>query len=1746
MNNAPYSVDSVVRGLKQVLTQYLESQYHIWDESIIDERRILLESPGAIAQQPFIEATPSYVRGPAYADLDLPDEVRAVLAKCATIARSGVFPQPYLHQATALVEFLTNRKQLVVATGTGSGKTETFLFPILGLLAQEAAARPRVAALPGCRALLLYPMNALVNDQLTRLRKLFGNQEVATYLARSRGRKARFGIYTSRTPYPGRQDPLRDRDELQRRIDALLAGITPELQLRLEENGMWPAKDMRAFQANQYQTSTDDIELFTRHEMQRACPDILVTNYSMLEYMLLRPVDGAIFDSTTAWLNASEENFLTVVVDEAHVYRGSSGAEVSLLLRRLQSRLGVPRDRLRYILTSASLGTGAEAGEGARQFAADLTGGPKSTFSLITGTREVRDGATTGSAVIARVLADFDLAALHAAAEGVPQRAQAAAALSRLAASLSIQIRANSGSVVDLRDTAFQICDELPVARHLANCLSEGPTHVSDLPSKLFPQTESAEAAVDVLLALVSFGNRSLDDRPFLPLRLHLLFRGLDGLYACIDPNCTARRSTYRSPTLGRLFDTPRLYCDCGSRVYELMTHRDCGASFIRGFWRENDESFLWHEAPSDRSAQSGRLIEVHLLVEPARATRAPIVQLWIHKRTGRIHRVTPTANVSDYLMVGRPGARLPGLVPPIVSFNPDCPICDKRVFSQGRSKIMDLQTKGEAPFAYLVREQVRLQPATRAVDRTFPNAGRKALLFSDGRQKAARLARDIPRDIQKDTFRQLLVRSIHDLAQLGRDATPTSPFLYTAFLNCLSRYGVRMFDGADADQLENSLATYQMLAASDLQMAVNNGFSEQPPNQYRQQLLTHLGASFYSLYALTLAYLEPVGVVRSALERQLNFLSTEDVRAISIVWLQEVLNDFAFDSTVPVGVRQAAAGYARQAWGVTGGFSARQNRFIDSWTNGRAAVIDQAMLSTLCVAQGQMFYIDPARTTLRLALTLNWSQCQACTHIAPVSWNQCCVSCGSTQLRPLDYATSPYLQARKRFWRDPAEAVLEGDSPFTLDVQEHTAQLGYRDADDVASTTEEFERRFRDILMGPREHPIDVLSCTTTMEVGVDIGSLVAVGLRNVPPQRQNYQQRAGRAGRRGASISSVVTYAQNNAHDAYYFNAPAAVIAGPPPKPSIDASNEVLIRRHVNAQLLQTYFHNETIRVPPASSDIYAMWGDTLSFFLGAGDFTLNAFRTWLRTSPDAQSEVRRINEWIPALAGVTATDAAMQLIARLDAIAPAQQPAPPDDRLLNFLFNNAVLPSYAFPRNLLTVRIEETVNRRVRVQEQPQQGLNVALSEYAPGRFVVLNKQTYQIGSLTANRLASERDRARPLFATQVAYVQCDNCYHTREPSPTQPSTGQCPVCASGALSLIEIIQPEIAYPRGRRPIDELQDDAVRSEVTAAQLPFPSGGNRLAFQPIGVTAEIASGHNERLVIVNRGESGQVGGAGFTICERCGFVHLGGPQQAPTVPHERDYAVVSRGMIDRTRCNGPFRNAFIGYTFPTDILLLRIRLRPPFANRYDQAGERRPITEAVRSFSEALVGAACRQLDIDTRELKAGFRFLENQGDRCADVFLYDSLAGGAGYANLTAASFTEILQNTHESLSGCSCTSSCTRCLRNYENRLYHSSLNRFLALDLLNYLRFGASPPTLDRRDEERVCAPLAEVLGLEGWTLSRDSEGRLNARRGALAHSIRCVPSLVDRASVQEPAHIRLISVYEIENGLPDVFGSLAP
>lgn len=443
MNAHFYTVRSVHESLLKTFHQYLRAQYHIWDESLINERDRIIGQIGNTFQEPRLEATPQYVAGRPYADLSVPAVVRSVLASAAEIQSTGIPRIAYSHQCLAVEKFIGEARDLIVATGTGSGKTESFLMPIISSVALECAHRPASWALPGMRALLLYPMNALVNDQLARLRRLLGNRELCDVIRGNTTRGPRFGMYTSRTPYPGQRMPEKDKQRVEEEIRKLyFDGMTDDFRNRLQSEGKWPAKNLEQFVQNGFKTSSDDTELFTRHEIQETCPDLLVTNYSMLEYMMLRPLEANVFDQTAQWLSSSTDNILTVVLDEAHMYRGSGGAEVAYLLRRLQSRLGVQRDRIRYILTSASLGSSEDAKIEIKKFAANLTGGKVEQFELIGSELEPRTGCAPASAKEQACLAAFDASKI----QSVIDIDAAAADLNKLASCIGAESRDNLNS----------------------------------------------------------------------------------------------------------------------------------------------------------------------------------------------------------------------------------------------------------------------------------------------------------------------------------------------------------------------------------------------------------------------------------------------------------------------------------------------------------------------------------------------------------------------------------------------------------------------------------------------------------------------------------------------------------------------------------------------------------------------------------------------------------------------------------------------------------------------------------------------------------------------------------------------------------------------------------------------------------------------------------------------------------------------------------------------------------------------------------------------------------------------------------------------------------------------------------------------------------------------------------------------------------------------------------------------------
>lgn len=299
-------------NVTEAYTRYIRTAFYLKDPYLRSAFFAALGGPERHAKGPYLEMTPPFKLGKSLSALIS----EGVLSKAWLKIESQAFhlDRPlYWHQEQAIRK-VTQGRNLIVATGTGSGKTEAFLYPIIDSLLREWEESGRLA--PGVRALLLYPMNALVNDQLKRLRFLLRDVPFMT-----------FGRYTGETP-----------ESLAEAIDGL--GDMPRIPN----------------------------ELIARDEMRKTPPHLLVTNYAMLEYLLQRPVDTELFDGQYS------RDWRFMVLDEAHTYTGASGTEVGMLLRRVKQRVG--QEHIQAIATSATLGGGEKDYPQILQFAHNLFSEP--------------------------------------------------------------------------------------------------------------------------------------------------------------------------------------------------------------------------------------------------------------------------------------------------------------------------------------------------------------------------------------------------------------------------------------------------------------------------------------------------------------------------------------------------------------------------------------------------------------------------------------------------------------------------------------------------------------------------------------------------------------------------------------------------------------------------------------------------------------------------------------------------------------------------------------------------------------------------------------------------------------------------------------------------------------------------------------------------------------------------------------------------------------------------------------------------------------------------------------------------------------------------------------------------------------------------------------------------------------------------------------------------------------------------
>lgn len=1693
----------VHQALLDELRRYLESQYLGKSPLLLEACEPLLGQEGKLYTQPFIESSAAYrKRVEGFQTADLQDELRRFFLSLVD-ADLGLYHDPYEHQIEAL-ERAVRGEDLLVATGTGSGKTECFIWPILAKLEQEASMHPATwNGQRGVRVVMMYPMNALVSDQIGRLRRLLGDSEgrFLTAFRQVTGadiRRPQFGMYTGRTPYPGQQKTSQDKD-LAKSLAAMLGDEENPYYMQMKKSGKIPAKvDLPSFitglRLGQHHTNPEDAELITRIEMQTICPDILITNYSMLEYMLFRPAErDQIWSATKRWLAENPKEKLLFVIDEAHMYHGASGGEVALLLRRLFYTLGIDRTRVQFILTTASMPHDTDEDKQAvSKFACELTSADDNLFrDCIFGQNTVLS-STVQRPLSAAQLLSLDLRAMDASDEK---------RLSTLNDWL-VQI-APEFHHCDTLPTLYQwlyahLTDFIPFAELMRACQGNAVA-ISELAKRLFPSEapEIALSATDVTLAVAPLA-KAQDESVLFPVRMHMLFRGFQSICACTNPNCSDGHHR-DGLSLGRvLLDDSGTTCpSCQSQVYELCNDRRCGALFFRGFIESdanslNGRKYLWTQPGAFFDWQRMHEILLYIPSENERvlpkkkSTTYPISECWLDCASGYLDFDVDHVGedgyrrlfYSNYVDKGRPQ---------IISFA-SCPKCNQQ-FSG--AKISTFTVRGNEAFYNVIKEQFNLQPPVHfetAGQHRFPNQGRKVLLFSDSRQRAATLARDLSDASDEAATRQLFMLALQKMHQLDDAEYPQLSLndFYAYFLEAATHEHLTLFSGVSRDEFAKMATKLDTDHIRHPREPLHKFIqTTDAPKQMDEHLLRLFCGRYNTLCDAGLSYLAPM-------PRELED-AVDDLQKSGVQVTEREFEEVFF-AVSRVFLRQFTA-LGPEICSAERERAIRQGREFGVDTTALLPKVITAVLGLTQDKQTQLIWVKAIETFMGrgrddetktffdmrkvrpvFAINDSWYRCGHCGALSPILLRGVCPVCGSGQIAPADDFQP------ESFWRRGSERALLGERVQVIDTEEHTAQLGHKDQrDEFWSRTEQYEMRFQDII-AEDETPVDILSSTTTMEVGIDIGSLVAVGLRNMPPMRENYQQRAGRAGRRGASLSTIVTFVGDGPHDAHYFKDPTPMFRGNPRRPWIDVENDKLLRRHINMIFINAYMSSIGASLDSLPTlDFIANYKATLIPFLHR--FTLC---TELLSMLTHWKNADKLNE------------CKSDFLAKIEKLKYKTEEHPElyqtdsgqSKMLLDALYEEAVIPTYSFPKNVVSTYIEDSDGR---IRYQVERGLDVALGEYAPGRSIVVDKKTYQIGGLYLHGGHGLRNTTKRFYeddSYRKTVVKCSDCGWFGYPEDMP--NNHCPFCNGTTVQTL----PPMVRPWGFSPVRgrELPTTLIDAQSTYTETPLystqPSGDMELV--PGCAHLRIAKRSDQRIILLNQGAKSASGYDGFMLCKKCGATFPGSEQKVlkpvPT-PGGKSFGCRHEDSVNIT----------LGYDFLTDMLVAEIAL-PIDQIEVDTADAKLWLRRAGTTLAEAFHLTASRMLDVEESDIRAGHRIRTGDKAWFVDIYLYDSLSSGAGYCASLSDRFMELIEETTQFLD-CSCPNACHQCLKNYKNQAIQGDLDRVAALELLEWMEKGILPPMPDIGLVRDELGKLSHVLAADNIHVQSMPNGLCSLIRG---------------------------------------------
>ena len=1749
---------------EKVLQSFLRYQlraYPFADPRLHGQMRELLSLDEArqspLLRGPFVSLSRPFRGGAAVADLAAEGLLHPHLEQRIPRAVSRL----YRHQEEAIRAVAAGRSTLV-STGTGSGKTECFLYPIVS----RCLSLRDEGAPAGISAVIVYPMNALAEDQLMRLRSLLAGTGVS------------FGMYVGKTPESEsavagvRLPPGSSRADYEAQLEAVRASKSGE--------SVFPAE-----------------EACSREAMRSAGgqPRILLTNVKQLELLLTRQRDAELF-------RGARLDYL--VFDEAHTFTGAMGAETACLVRRLRAFCGRRAADTVCVATSATI-VDAERPEAARTFASRFFGVPQESV------------ATVGEDYEEEVWGEerWLPADLEAGGAGTADRRSASAGdeTSRPGGAASAEVGPGHSTSADDPAALLAECVEAveddpdgpgdavrrawraltgrelgggpwPEALHGTLARSEivyrlnealhDPRPLHELPAELREAIgrEVTEAEILAWLTLAAAARRA--GRPLLRPVVHGFVRGIPGAVVSFpdetgepklwlaaedeiehgdavlagedpqrsrpeEPKGTGRDrdagaglAAGRRPTPEEADDAeprsahlPVLTCTtCGQHYYEAHFEDFSFTGSRPGGGEPNAEGVVWPAL--DRSLGGNRAILVDRLLgddedDLTDGAGAGVLE----RRTAPIHLCRHCGAAHERpggqcLACGAPGPRTPLRA---VRQNRDRPGVLTSCLSCGATGGRGSGGRYREP-ARPVRASNAADVHVLAQDMVHHSERPRLLVFCDNRQDAAFQA-----GWMKDRARRFRLRSLM-AAGLG-DGGCRSVGDLTWFLD-------RELERNEA--LSRALIP-EVWAVARLE-AAGRRHRDERRKYLRMQVLQEIAESARQPHGL-----EPWGRMKvdyAGLDASLPWirehahrlgLPPEEMRegvaaALDYVRRRKVLHDaecLTFTKNRLAGDLEIQQGYLRRFGGPKGvklrrGPADDRGRVLQWLSDGGQTTMKQ-MAVDWGAEPGQaeellrgLFEMLVERGFLQSVQLLgargkplpNASgvfQVDADRiELLPHRGVYRCRSCRARTVRRTPHDRCPAWRCNGTLeWlrEDPDDydlQLLDGGYSM-LRPEEHTAMVPNR------------ERERLENLFKGRSDGVNCFVCTATLELGVDIGALDAVLMRNVPPLPANYWQRAGRAGRRHR-MAVDLTYCRPVSHDRAYFARPEKLLAGRVDPPAFNLSNDVMVSKHVNAcvvtalqRLSRTAGETQRIRGAletclPRRVSSWLFDGGVVRdapFDFGPlaevvrrhrGALLAEAEAAFTQGWPEADAEAvapEALARCVDGFAGGL-EDAARSLRRRLD-WALAQM-----DRLNEARRRHGTLDP---EDDALFGRCDRLVKRlkgQTRPNRRDAQGVHDANTFNVLASHGFLPGYGLETGSVQAmaevpfwHSGALAFNLPRPNGMALREYVPGNLIYanghrfvarrflrgagEDREEMPAfevsierqavrQRDAG-APASLLGAEALRTLAVCDVDLVHQSQISD---DEDYRFQLAVAVHGIERGGHRGGRAHRWGGQEALLRHGVDLRLVNVGSSAAIGdgsGLGYPVCTVCG-------QSVSPLSSERQQKEFAKGHQER--CGRPVQR--IG--FHADLVADAFSL-PDL-----------PDAATAYSVLEALRFGAAAVLEMHLEDLAV---LVVGRVDRPqVDALLWDPMPGGSGLLDQLVERFSEVVAAAEAIAAGCAsaCGHSCIDCLQTFRNGYYHEHLDRHLALKRLSEwgrrLSFSHPIPAAVPAGERAAAQPVNEA------------------------------------------------------------------